>query len=167
MLTNCEVQNKIHLVWHNKSQGFFMAYVISSLRWASFLNRVSISLNQFCIVTTRNVGPVIKCAVGSKSKTRLSHFKIRIILGFATLKNGLCYTVYGNTGFGVFKQGVKNQKGFYLRINILNRNFENGVDEASEVFKNQSFKSQLSLSSQKKNTSNWTRLNFNTIVVFY
>ena len=44
---------------------------------------------------------------------------------------------YGNTGFGVFKQGVKNQKGFYLRINILNRNFENGVDGASEVFKNQ------------------------------
>ena len=125
MLTNCEVQNKIHLVWHNKSQGFFMAYVISSLRWASFLNRVSISLNQFCIVTTRNVGPVIKCAVGSKSKTRLSHFKIRIILGFATLEIGLRYKGYGNTGCGVFKGGVKNQKEstysslVFLLISIL------------------------------------------------
>ena len=30
---------------------------------------------------------------------------------------------YGNTGCGVFKRGVQNQKGFCLRINILKGNF--------------------------------------------
>ena len=154
MFTNCEVENKIHLIRHNKCQGFFVAQVMSSLRWASFLNRVSISLNQFCIVTTRNVGPVIKCAVSIKSKTRFSLFKIRIILGFATLKNGLCYTVYGNTGFGVFKQGVKNQKGFYLRINIGTQqkllNFENWVDGRQKFSKIRVLKSIIFIFSEKK-----------------
>ena len=30
---------------------------------------------------------------------------------------------YGNTGCGVFRQGVQNQKGFCLRINILKGNY--------------------------------------------
>ena len=60
-------------------------------------------------------------------------------------------TQYGNTGCGVFKQGVQNQKDFSLRINILKGNFSIlriGLVGASEVFKNQSFKSQLFSSSQ-------------------
>ena len=66
--------------------------------------------------------------------------------------------LYGNTGCGVFKRGVQNLKGFCLRINILKGNYwvlRIGLVGASEVFKNQSFKSQLFSSSQKKNTSNW------------
>ena len=48
--------------------------------------------------------------------------------------------------------------GFCLRINILKGNYwvlRIGLMGAKEVFKNQSFKSQLFSSSQKKNTSNW------------
>ena len=64
---------------------------------------------------------------------------------------------YGNTGCGVFKWGVQNQKGFCLRINIRKGNYSIlriGLVGASEVFKNQSFKSQLFSSSQQKNPSN-------------
>ena len=58
---------------------------------------------------------------------------------------------YGSTGCGVFKQGLQNWKGFCLRINILKGNYwilRIGLVGASEVFKNQSFKSQLFSSSQ-------------------
>ena len=72
---------------------------------------------------------------------------------------------YGNTGCGVFKWGVQNQKGFCLRINILKGNYwilRIGLVGASEVFKNQSFKSQLFSSSQKKKylkLKSWLNLN--------
>ena len=58
---------------------------------------------------------------------------------------------YGNTGCGVFKWGVQNSRGFCLRINILKVNYSIlriGLVGASEVFKNQSFKSQLFSSSR-------------------
>ena len=64
---------------------------------------------------------------------------------------------YGNTGCEVFKRGVQNWKDFCLRINILKGNYSIlriGLVGASEVFKNQSFNSQLFSSSQEKNTSN-------------
>ena len=38
------------------------------------------------------------------------------------------YTTYGNTGCGVFKRGMENQKGFWLNINSSQRkslNFAN------------------------------------------
>ena len=57
---------------------------------------------------------------------------------------------YGNTGCGVFKCGVQDKKGFCLRINILKGNygiFRIELVGASEVFQNQSFKSQLFSSS--------------------
>ena len=78
---------------------------------------------------------------------------------------------HGNTGCGVFKWKVQNQKGFCLRINILKGNYSIlriGLVGASEVFKNQSFKSQLFSSSQKEKylkQKSW--LNFNSIIVFY
>ena len=57
-----------------------------------------------------------------------------------------CYSLdYGNTGCGVFQQGVQNEEGFCLRINILKGNYSIlriGLQVgASEVFKNLSFKS--------------------------
>ena len=36
--------------------------------------------------------------------------------------NHLCEP-YGNTGCGVFKEGIQNQKGFWLKINISKGNF--------------------------------------------
>ena len=53
---------------------------------------------------------------------------------------------YGNTGCGVFKPGVWNYKDFCLKINILKGNYwilRIGLAWASEVFKNQNFKSQI------------------------
>ena len=53
--------------------------------------------------------------------------------------------------------GVQNYEDFCLRINILIGNYlilRIGLVGASEVFKNQSSKSQLFSSSQQKNTSN-------------
>ena len=61
---------------------------------------------------------------------------------------------YGNTGCGVFKRGVQNQKGFCIGINILKGNYcilRIGLMGASEVFKNQSFKNQLFLPSHSPN----------------
>ena len=47
-------------------------------------------------------------------------------------------------------------------------NFENWINGASEVFKNQSFKNPLFSSSQKKNKLKLkSRLNFNDNIVFY
>ena len=56
-------------------------------------------------------------------------------------------------GLWSFKTGGIELESFCLRINILNENhwvLIIGLMGASEVFENQSFKSQLSLSSQKK-----------------
>ena len=61
-------------------------------------------------------------------------------------------------GLWGFQTEVQNQKGICLRINM----------GASEVFKNQSFKSQLFSSSQKKKylkLKSW--LNFNAVIVFH
>ena len=72
------------------------------------------------------------------------------IFGEQTHAKAICMP-YGNTGCRVFKRGVQNQKGLCLRINILKGNYSIlriGLVGASEVFKNQSFKSQLFSSSQ-------------------
>ena len=78
---------------------------------------------------------------------------------------------YGNEGCGVFKRWVQNQKGFCLRINILKGNYlilRIALVGASEVLKNQCFKSQLFSSSHKKQKylkfKSW--LDFNAIIVF-
>ena len=107
MFTNCEIQNKTHLIWHNKCQGFFLAQIISSFRWASSLNPKPISFNQFCSITTRNMGPVIKCTISSRSETTFPPFKIRIVLGFTTLKNCLCYQL----------------QWFFLTANVIAKNY--------------------------------------------
>ena len=61
---------------------------------------------------------------------------------------------YGNTGFGVFKRGVKNQKGFYLRITIGTQqkllNFENWVDGRQKFSKFRVLKSIIFIFSEKK-----------------
>ena len=78
-------------------------------------------------------------------------FKFNDTIEFASLYLNNCQTQrfvsstgnishYGNTGCGVFKQGVQNQKDFCLRINIGTQsrllNYENWVDgEVSKTAK--------------------------------
>ena len=52
------------------------------------------------------------------------------------------YVLNSDTGFGVFKRGVENWKGFCLRINILKGNYSIlRIGLMGAVFKNQSFES--------------------------
>ena len=53
-------------------------------------------------------------------------FKLRTFLGVTRMK--IYYSItfdldYGNTGCGVFKGEIQNQKGFWLKINIPKRNY--------------------------------------------
>ena len=44
--------------------------------------------------------------------------------GFAVLQEYVRYVKYGNTGCGVFKRGVQNQKDFCIRIDIPKGNYQ-------------------------------------------
>ena len=56
------------------------------------------------------------------SSTHVRIFNLKSEQKLETL-SGAQAAQYGNTGCGVFKGGIQNQKGFWLKINILNGNY--------------------------------------------
>ena len=54
----------------------------------------------------------------------LNSLRKLILKSFWPLSLSVCLKVYGNTGCGVFKEGIQNQKGFWLKIKISKGNID-------------------------------------------